>query len=103
MQGRVQVPWGAAYLVLFLGFCLIAVPGIFAWNLIQAGGDLSAEVWYGSKWGWQSLADVLPALVLLMPIILVAEILAVRQLASLVRRSAREKERSTRESADPNA
>lgn len=103
MQGRVQVPWGAVYLVLFLGFGLVATPSIFAWNVIQAGGDLSAQVWYGSKWGWQSLADVLPALVLLMPIILVAEILAVRHLTSLVRRSAREREQSTRESADPDA
>lgn len=100
MQGRVQVPWGAVYLVLFLGIGLVAAPSIFVWNLIQAGGDLSAQVWYESKWGWQSLADVLSALVLLMPIILVAEVLAVRHLASLVRRSAQERARSDRESAN---
>ena len=84
-----RLAWGPLYLVIFFGIALIGVPAGFVWNLVEAGGDLSTEVFYGSKWGMQSLADVLPALVLMLPILVVAEVLAVRYFISETRRRSR--------------
>jgi membrane protein implicated in regulation of membrane protease activity len=89
LNSRAWTAWGALYLALFFGVALIAIPGVFVWNLLQAGGDLNAQVFYGSRWGTQSLADVLPALILMMPIVVVAEVLAVRHLILEMRRRSR--------------
>ncbi|MBW9120778.1 hypothetical protein JNB63_11800 [Microbacterium trichothecenolyticum] len=89
MRSRPRLAWGRLYLVVLFGIALIGTPAVFVWNLVEAGGDLSTEVFYGSKWGTQSLAEVLPALVLMLPILVVAEVLAVRYFISETRRRPR--------------
>lgn len=89
MRSRVRPAWGPLYLVIFVGITLVAAPVGFAWNLIEAGGDLSAEVDYGSKWGKQLFAEALATLVLMMPILVVAEVFAVRYFISETRRRSR--------------